>query len=334
MRFWSAFTQSSMDELFNSFKGFLRKKFPGSNILKIPINAGFSCPNRDGFISRSGCVFCDRFASGPIQTASWPIEKQVEFFISSHPQKKYIAYFQSHCNTYGPVSELKRKYEIVFNYDDIIGLFLGTRPDTISLPAFSLLEKLNQRIYLTIELGLQSVHEQSLLFLNRNHSYKQFLDTFHELKIRKIDTVVHLIVGIPGETREHMRQTILQMNKLKPAGIKLHLLHILKDTELHRRYIKAPFPLLNQEEYADIIAFLLESLDPDIVIHRLTAEREKEIFYAPEWALNKLAVLKSITAKMKQNCSYQGKTFACADFQSKIQFGSQVLCVDNKKRIV
>jgi len=308
-----------MDELFNSFKGFLKKKFPGIKILKIPINAGFSCPNRDGFISKSGCVYCDRFASGPIQTASWPIEKQIEFFISSHPQKKYIAYFQSHCNTYGPVSELKRKYESVFNYNDIIGLFIGTRPDAISPPTFSLLEKLNQRIYLTVELGLQSVHEQSLLFLNRNHSYQQFLETFHELKNRKIDTVVHLIVGIPGETREHMRQTILQMNDLKPAGIKLHLLHILKETELYCRYIETPFPLLNQEEYVDIIAYLLEYLDPDIVIHRLTAEREKEIFFAPQWALNKLAVLNSITAKMKKNGLFQGKKFRRAGFQPSTQ---------------
>jgi hypothetical protein len=295
-----------MDELFNSFHGFLKKKYPGLKILKIPINAGFSCPNRDGLLSKSGCVFCDRFASGPIHTASWPIEKQIEFYIRSHPQKKYIAYFQSHSNTYGPVSELKRKYESVFNYKDILGLFIGTRPDSISSPTFSLLEKLNRRIYLTVELGLQSIHGRSLLLLNRNHSYEQFLKTFHELKTRNIDTVVHLIVGIPGETREHMLQTIMAMNDLKPAGIKLHLLHILKDTELYRRYIKSPFPLLDQEEYSDTVAYLLGFLDPDIVIHRLTAEREKEIFYAPEWALNKLAVLNSITAKMIKSGSRQG----------------------------
>lgn len=298
-----------MDELFNSFTGFLKIKFPGLKILKIPIAAGFSCPNRDGLLSKNGCIFCDRFASGPIHTSSWTIEKQIESFISKHPQKKFIAYFQSHCNTYGPVSELRRKYEMVFAYNDIVGLFIGTRPDAISSPALSLLQKLNQRIYLTVELGLQSIHEQSLLLLNRNHSYEQFLKTFHELKIRKIDTVIHLIVGIPGETREHMRQTIMAMNDLKPAGIKLHLLHVLKDTELYRRYIKTPFPLLAREEYADIVAYLLEYLDPDIVIHRLTAEREREVFYAPEWALNKLAVLNSITAKLKKNGSCQGGKF-------------------------
>jgi len=298
-----------MNEHFNSFGGFLKKKFPGLKILKIPINGGFSCPNRDGVLSKNGCIFCDRFAAGPIHTASWPIEKQIESFISKHPHNKFIAYFQSHCNTYAPVAELKRKYEIVFKYDDIVGLAIGTRPDAISVPAFSLLENFSRRIDLTVELGLQSVHEQSLLFLNRNHTYAQFCQTFHELKIRKIDTVVHLIIGIPGETREQMLQTILALNRLKPAGVKLHLLHILKDTELHRRYIKSPFPLLEQEEYADIVVYLLERLDPDIVIHRLTAEREKEIFHAPEWALNKLAVLSAIADKMKKSGSFQGNKY-------------------------
>jgi len=323
-----------MDELFNSFKSFLKKKYPAFKILKIPINAGFSCPNRDGHFSKVGCVFCDRFASGPIHSASWSINEQIEFFIRNHPQKKYIAYFRSHSNTYGPVSELKRKYESIFNYDDIIGLFIGTRPDAISPSAFSLLEKLNRRTYLTVELGLQSVHGRSLLFLNRNHSYGQFLSTFQELKIRKIDTVVHLIIGIPGETRQQMLETVLEMNKLKPAGVKFHLLHILKDTELYRRYIQTPFPLLAQEEYIDIVSDLLEYLDPDIVIHRLTAERDKEIFFAPEWALNKTAVLTSLSAKMKKNGSFQGKKFPEADFHANIQSKSPLLYIDKKKYLV
>jgi uncharacterized protein len=299
-----------MDELFNSFGGFLKKKFPGLKISKIPIHAGFSCPNRDGTLSKKGCVFCDRFAAGPLHTASWSIEKQIELYMHNHPQKKYIAYFQSYCNTYGPIGELKQKYESIFSYGDIVGLFIGTRPDTISLPALALLETLSHRIYLTVELGLQSIHEQSLLFLNRNHTYGQFLNAFHELEAREIETVVHLIVGIPGETREQMRQTIAAMNQLKPAGIKLHLLHILRDTELYDRYIRSPFPLLGQEEYSDIVSDLLEHLDPGIVVHRLSAEREKEIFFAPEWALNKLAVLRSIHEKLKTNGSCQGSKFS------------------------
>jgi len=298
-----------MDDLFNSFTGFLNKKYPGQKILKIPINAGFSCPNRDGFFSKEGCIFCDSFAAGPIRTAHNSIEQQIEKYIAVHPDKKYIAYFQSHSNTYGHISELRRKFEIVFNYENIVGLFIGTRPDIISDPAFLLLKELNQRIYLTVELGLQSIHAPSLLLLKRNHTYQQFLDTFQKLQALKIDTVIHLIIGIPGETREHMLATIEEMNRLKPKGIKFHLLHVLKNTALYRQYLKTPFSLLSQDEYGDLIVFLLEHLDPDIVIHRLTAEREREIFYAPEWALNKQAVLNSIKLKMKKADTFQGRRY-------------------------
>jgi radical SAM protein (TIGR01212 family) len=295
-----------MDEPFHSFPGFLRNKFPGFKVLKIPINAGLSCPNRDGTLSKAGCIFCDRYASGPIRTASWPIDRQIESYIRHHPGLKYIAYFQSHCNTYGPVPELRRKYEIIFRYRDIVGLSIGTRPDAIPEPVFSLLEKMSQRIYLSVELGLQSIHEESLLLLNRNHSYLQFLQAFNELKHRGIDVVIHLIIGIPGETRRHMLETIAAMNRLKPAGVKLHLLHVLKDTELHSRYLRSPFPLLEQEKYTDIIVDLLEHLDPQIVVHRLSADREKDIFIAPRWALNKASVLNSIRAKMMARGSRQG----------------------------
>ncbi len=218
-------------------------------------------------------------------------------------------YFQSHSNTYDSISELKRKYHIVFSYKNIVGLSIGTRPDIISSPVLSLLEEFNRRLYVTVELGLQSIHESSLLLLNRNHSYLQFLETFQKLRSAKIDTVVHLIIGIPGESRENMLATIEEMNRLKPQGIKFHLLHILKDTALHRHYLQTPFHLLSQDEYTELIVFLLDHLDPEIVIHRLTAEREKEIFIAPEWALNKQAVLDSIRLKMKQTAAFQGRHF-------------------------
>jgi uncharacterized protein len=295
-----------MDEPFNSFGGFLKKKFPGQKILKIPVDAGFSCPNRDGLFSREGCVFCDPFAAGPIRNARMSIEQQIERYIAVHPGSKYIVYFQSHSNTYGPVPELRRKYEVVFRYENVVGLFIGTRPDMIAEPVFCLLEELNRRLYLTVELGLQSIHARSLSLLRRNHTYAQFLETFQRLQAKKIDTVIHLIIGIPGESREHMLATIEEMNRLKPAGIKFHLLHVLKDTALHRQYLSKPFSLLGQDEYAELIVFLLQRLDANIVIHRLTAEREREMFVAPEWALNKQAVLSTIKLKMKKAGVFQG----------------------------
>ncbi len=309
MDYWPASTPSWMNEPFHSFRAFLKDNFPGGRVLKIPIAAGLSCPNRDGSLSREGCIFCDRLASGPARTALWSIEQQIEDFIQRHPGRRYIAYFQSHCNTTGPLSELKKKYEIVFNYENVIGLFIGTRPDAIAPPVYSLLEEMSRRTYVAVELGLQSIHSRSLSLLNRNHTYRQFAETFHELRARGLDVIVHLIVGIPGEMLIHMRETIAAINALKPAGIKLHLFHVLRGTELHARYARSPFPLLSREEYTDIVIDLLERLDPDIVIHRLTAEREKELFVAPLWALNKAAVLNSIKEKMRARGTRQGRCF-------------------------
>lgn len=302
-----------MNEPYHSFAGFLKKKFPGQRIVKIPIAAGLSCPNRDGTLSWAGCTFCDAFASGPLHVGGMSVGQQIERYMASHPNKKYIAYFQAHSNTHGPVPELRRKFETVFAYPDIVGLFVGTRPDAISREAFRLLAELNRRLYLTVELGLQSIHAQSLLLLNRNHSYAQFLDTFEALRALNIDTVVHLIVGIPGETRAQMLATIAEMNRLKPAGVKLHLLHVLRGTTLHRQYLEKPFPLPSRDEYAECIASLLDYLDPDIVVHRLTAEREREIFVAPEWALDKQAVLAAIHERMRQNGAFQGRRLVSSE---------------------
>jgi uncharacterized protein len=296
-----------MDEPFLSFNSFLKARFPGQRVQKIPIDAGFSCPNRDGTLSAAGCIFCDRFASGPVATAAWPIERQIDAHIRRHPGKKFIAYFQSNCNTYGPVPELRRKYETVFKYKEIVGLFIGTRPDALPGPVLSLLEEMHRRIYLNVEIGLQSVHAQSLALLNRNHTYEQFAEAFNELRSRRIEVIVHLIIGIPGETLAHMRATVAAMNALRPAGVKFHLLHVLKDTELEARHLRASLPLLSREEYTDIICDLLQRLDPAIVVHRLAADREKELFIAPSWALNKPAVLQAIRKKMVLKGAYQGQ---------------------------
>ncbi len=301
------FAPCSMNEPFHSFGTFLKTKFPGNKVLKIPIDAGFSCPNRDGTLSNAGCIFCDRYAAGPVATAGWTIEKQIASRIRRHPDRKFIAYFQAHCNTYGPVAELRRKYGIVFSFKEIVGLFIGTRPDAVPEPVLALLEELSRRIYLCVELGLQSVHARSLELLQRHHTYEQFEKTFHELRSRRIDVVVHLIIGIPGETLADMRMTIAAMNALRPAGIKFHLLHVLKDTELQARHSRSPLPLLSQEEYADIISDLLERLDPAIVIHRLTADRERELFVAPLWVLSKQAVLDAIRRKMMVRGAFQGR---------------------------
>ncbi len=295
-----------MPEPYNSFDSFLKRKFK-QKVRKIPLNAGFTCPNKDGRISSEGCIFCDTYGSGPIETFDLPLAQQIETFIGSHPRCKFIAYFQAHTNTSAPVRELRKKFEIISGFDGIVGLFIGTRPDAIADDVYPLLEELDQKTYLTVELGLQSIHDRSLEFLKRHHTYRQFLDTFEKLKKRNIDVVVHLIVGIPGESRKDMLDTVETMNRIKPAGVKFHLMHVLKNTPLFDLFQKEPFKLPEKDEYVDLVVFLLEHLDPSIVIHRLTGERDKEIFYAPLWALNKNEVIRSIREKMLENNTYQGR---------------------------
>lgn len=298
-----------MPEPYYSVNTFLREKFNNQKVRKIPINAGFGCPNKDGTVSFTGCIFCDRYGSGPIKTFILPIEDQIRHFIQGHGGIKYIAYYQAHCNTHAPVEELRRKYEIIFDFEDIVGLFIGTRPDAVADDVYPLLEDLNQRTYLSVELGLQSIHEKSLQYLNRNHTYRQFLETFLKLKRLNIDVVVHLIVGIPGESRRDMLETAQEMNRIKPAGVKFHLFHVLKDTPLHEMYQRDEFRLPGKEEYVDVMVTLLEHLDPAIVIHRLTGERDREIFVAPRWALNKIDTLNAIRNAMARRRTHQGKKY-------------------------
>jgi len=297
-----------MKEPYNSFSSFLKKKFNRQKVKKIPINAGFPCPNKNGHISDKGCIFCDTYGSGPIKTFELSITEQINRFIGDRRDFKYIAYFQAHANTCAPVQELRKKYEIIFNFKDIVGLFIGTRPDAIEAEVYPLLEELNKKTYLTVELGLQSIHPKSLQFLNRNHTYQQFLDTFSKLKQRNIDVVVHLIVGIPGESPADMLQTVQEMNRIKPAGVKFHLMHVLKNTRLFEMYENSnSIKLPEEEEYVDLIIYLLEHLDPSIVIHRLTGERDKEIFHAPLWALDKNKVIHAIRSKMIAKNTSQGR---------------------------
>ncbi len=296
-----------MTDPYFTFNTFLRQKFDNQKVRKIPINAGFSCPNKDGTISTEGCIFCDHYGSGPINTFTMPIEDQIKQFIHGHRGMKYLAYYQAHCNTHASLRVLEQKYEIIFSFEDIVGLSIGTRPDSIGDEVYPLLDKLNRRIYLMVELGLQSIHQKSLTFLKRNHSYDEFLDTFQKLRSRGIDVVVHLIVGIPGETKREMFDTVQEMNRLKPAGVKFHLFHVLRDTPLSDMYRRQEFKLLEKDEYIDIIVSLLERLSPDIVIHRLTGERDREIFEAPNWALDKMDTIQSIRDRMRDLDTYQGK---------------------------
>jgi len=290
-----------------SFNKFLKNKFPGKKIRKIPVNAGFGCPNKDGTLSFDGCIFCDQYGSGPIKKFNLPVRDQIRSFIDSHPDNYYIAYYQAHSNTSGNPDDLIKKYRIALEYDRVLGLFVGTRPDAINDAVYPVLAEINSETYFSVELGLQSIHEKSLNYLKRNHTYDQFLRTYFKLKKKNIDVIVHLILGIPQETFDDMKKTILEMNRIKPAGIKIHMLHVIRNTHLYEMYERGEVNLFNRSEYVETLVTLLEFIDPEIVIHRLTGERDREIFHAPEWALDKPAVLSAINRLLEEKNSYQGK---------------------------
>ncbi|MDY0296491.1 MAG: TIGR01212 family radical SAM protein [Acidobacteriota bacterium] len=295
-----------MDERWFSLNRFFRQRF-GARIRKIPLNAGFSCPNRDGSLDTRGCIYCDAYGSGPLLPAPEPVESQISTYIRRHPQAQFMAYFQAFSNTYAPPGVLRDRYGRALRFPAVRGIFIGTRPDCINAEVIDVLNELSRRTYVCVELGLQSIHDRSLKFLNRHHDYAQFLQAYDRLQARGLDVVVHLILGIPGETQDMMRATIQEMNRLKPRGIKLHMLHVLRNTQLESMYRRGGITLFCREDYVRLVADLLEELDPDIVIHRLTGERNRELFVAPDWALQKAETLNRIQREMIRRDTWQGK---------------------------
>ena len=283
-----------------------------SKVVKISLNAGFSCPNIDGTVGYGGCIYCSKSGSGefggdknkPLTEQFYDIKKVID---KKWPNSKYIAYFQAHTNTYAPVNILKEKYESVLKIDNVIGIAIATRADSISDECLEYLSNLNKRTNLTIELGLQTVHDTTSKLINRCHTLKQFEETYYKLKERNIEVVVHIINGLPYETKKMMLETVKYLNKLKIDGIKIHMLNIVKDTALATLYQNKPFHILTKEEYIDIVIKQLELLDPKIVIHRITSDPDPKNLIAPTWLLKKCNLLNDIDKEMKKRDTYQGK---------------------------
>jgi radical SAM protein (TIGR01212 family) len=283
----------------------------GKKVFKVSLNANFSCPNK---INGKGCIFCSRLGSGDF---AGNVEKDLitqfnevkDIMKKKWPDAYYIAYFQANTNTFAPVSVLKEKYESVLNLPNVIGLDIATRPDSISEECLEYLKELNERTNLTVELGLQSMHEETLKFIRRGHNLKQFEDCVKKLKDNNINVVVHIINGLPNETKEMMLETVKYLNKLNIDGIKIHMLHVIKDTDLGDLYLKEPFHILTKEEYIDIVVSQLELLKPEIVIHRITGDPKKEDLIEPTWLLKKFCVLNDIDKEMKRKNTYQGKYY-------------------------
>ena len=281
-------------------------------VVKVSLNAGFSCPNIDGTVGYGGCIYCSKTGSGEFggdKKKSLPEQfyEIKEKIAKKWPNSKYIAYFQAHTNTYAPVNVLKEKYESVLNLEDVIGIAIATRCDAITEEVLDYLTELNKKTNLTIELGLQTIHEKTSTLINRCHNLEQFETMLKKLQERNIEVVVHIINGLPYETKEMMIETAKYLNNLNVDGIKIHMLNITKNTPLAIMYKENPFHILSKEEYIDIVINQLEYLNPKIVIHRITADPDPNQLIEPNWLLKKFCVLNDIDKEMKKRDTYQGK---------------------------
>lgn len=300
------FKYSNSNKRYHTLDYFYKNKFNS-----ISLNAGFSCPHLDS----GGCIYCSKTGSGEFGgDVNLDLITQFNTIKNMLSKKwknvKYIGYFQARTNTLAPVSVLKEKYETILNLDNVVGLSIATRPDSISLECLDYLEELNKKTYLTVELGLQTIHEETSILINRRHSLECFNDMVKKLRERKIDVVVHIINGLPYETKEMMLETVKYLNKLDIQGIKIHMLSILKDTKLEELYNKKPFKLLTKDEYIEIVCEQLTYLDEKIVIHRLTGDPSIEDLIAPSWLPKKIDVLNGIDKYMSKHDLIQGEKIA------------------------
>ena len=275
-----------------------------SKVFKISLNAGFGCPNKK---NGKGCIYCYN-GSGENEGMSLvdQFNKVKKIMEKKWPNGKYIGYFQADTNTYAPLSILKKNYEMILNQPNVIGLNIATRCDCLSNEVLDYLEELNKKTNLVIELGLQTIHNKTATLINRGHTLNQFLKAVNELRKRNINVVVHVINGLPYETKEMMLETIEYLSKLDIQGIKIHMLFILKNTELASFYKKEKFHILTKEEYVNIVCDQLELLRDDIVINRITGDPDRNLVIEPKWLLKKFCVLNEIDKEMARRNSYQG----------------------------
>lgn len=295
---------------YHTLNYFYKNKF-GIKVFKVSLNGGFSCPNLDGRIGYGGCIYCSKSGSGEFggdkeDSLEEQFLKMKEVVNKKHIPCKYIGYFQARTNTYASLDVLKEKYECILKQDDVIGLNIATRCDAISDDCLDYLEELSKRTFLTIELGLQTIHEKTSVLINRCHSLQQFEDMVIKLRKRNINVCVHIINGLPYETEEMMLDTVRYLNKLDIQGIKIHMLYIIKDTVIDTMYKKEKFKILSKEEYIDIVIKQLELLRPEIVINRITSDPDKETLVEPRWLVDKCQLLNDIDKEMKRRNTYQG----------------------------
>ena len=300
---------------YNAQGEFLKRKF-GGKIVKISLNGGFTCPNIDGTKGTGGCSYCSSAGSGDF--AGNPLMSISEQFAAGKKlleakwgtDVRFIPYFQANTNTYAPLPKLKAMFEEALSLENAVGLAISTRPDCISEETADYLAELSSRTYLTVELGLQTVHDSTAEKINRCHTFGEFLHGFHMLKSRGINICVHIINGLPGETREMMLETVRTVAGLGIHGIKIHLLHIIRGTRLAEQYLRGEFKAMGMEEYVELVCDQLEILPKEVLIERLTGDGARDSLIAPLWSRDKKAVLNGIDKELRRRGTVQSSAFS------------------------
>lgn len=307
------FPRPVTNKRYYQFSEYLKNKF-GKKVYKITLDAGFNCPNRDGTISSGGCIFCDDGGSfSRAHDSHLSVQQQVltgvETLSSRFKAQKFMSYFQAYSNTYKPVDELKKIYDASLCHKDVVGISIGTRPDCIDEQKLNLIASYTDKYETWVEYGLQSMHDRTLRLINRGHNFETFLNAYKLTKERGINVGVHIILGLPGETKADMLQTIKTLADLKVDGVKFHCLCIFPNTKLYDMYENGNVTLLEEDEYIDIACDCLELLPETTTIHRLGGNGLQSIKVAPKWLNKKFEILNRIDAELEKRNSFQGRLF-------------------------
>ena len=292
---------------------FLKEKF-NEKIYKVSLDGGFTCPNRDGKVSRGGCIFCSENGSGDftatkLKSIHAQIEEQIDLVSKKYKGDKYIAYFQNFTNTYAEVSYLRKIYEEALSHEKIVGLAIATRPDCLGDDVLELLAELNKKTFLWVELGLQTLNDDVAKYFNRAYETEIYKEASEKLNRLNIKFVTHIIIGLPKEENDDYLKTAIFAQNCGTWGIKLHLMYVVKNTPLEKLYLNGDLKVNTKEEYVEKVVNVLENISSEIVVHRLTGDGDRETLVAPLWSIKKIDVLNSIHKELKRRNTYQGKLY-------------------------